>query len=103
MTEPDHDLATAALHKALEGVLTALVALDALGPVEAPHEALDAALGDDESYQQARSEFRQVHQVVADLLDDEMVTFEIESAAHTMVTAAVEVGFRVGLASRSWS
>jgi len=103
VTEADHDLATAALHKALEGVLTALVAFDALGPVQAPHEALDAALGDDKSYLQARSEFRQVHQVVADLLDDEMVTFEIESAAHTMVTAAVEVGFRVGRASRSSS
>ena len=64
---------------------------------------MDAALGDDKCYQQARSEFRQVHQVVADLLDDEMVAFEIEATAHTMVTAAVEVGFRMGLAARSWS
>ena len=66
-------------------------------------EVCEDVTPDDKCYQQARSEFRQVHRVVADLLDDEMVTFEIESTAHTMVTAAVEVGFRVGLASRSWS
>ncbi len=38
--------------------------------------------------------------VVVDILDDEMVTLELESAAHTLSTAAVEVGFLVWLASR---
>ena len=100
MTEVDHELAIVALGEALDAVLTALVVLDALAAVDAPKDALDAALGDNETYQQARVEFKQVHQVVADLLDDEMVAFEIEAAAHAMAAAAADVGYRVGLAAR---
>lgn len=97
----DRDEAIDALHVALEGLLKALVVLDGLGTVQVPADALDAALGNDESVREARAEFARVHAVVADIIQDEMVVFEIEAAAHNLATVAVDVGFRIGLAART--
>jgi hypothetical protein len=57
-----------------------------------PRDALDAALGLDESYTKARARFRELHERLRGHRD----FFEFEAATNEMVTTAVDVGFRVG-------
>jgi hypothetical protein len=82
-----------AMLTARNALLVALVALGGVPTAEVPSDALDAALGLDESYYvKARARFRELHERLRGHRD----FFEFEAATNEMVTTAVDVGFRVG-------
>ncbi len=100
-----HDAALDALSRALDCLLVALVALDGIPDVEVPADGLDVALAHDDAYQTARVEFREVCDVLQDLIADEAVFFEVEAKAHALAITSADVGFRLGIsmAARSRS
>ena len=84
-----------AMLTARNALAVALVALQGVPGAEVPSDALDAALGFDDDYVKARARFRELHERLRGHRD----FFEFEAATNEMVTAAVDVGFRVGIST----
>jgi hypothetical protein len=81
-----------AMLTARNALAVALVALQGVPGAEVPSDALDAALGFDDDYVKARARFRELHEHIR----GHEVFYDIESTVNQLVTAAVDVGFRVG-------
>jgi len=82
---------------ALDHILAVLVTEGHL-PLTPPVEALDAALGADVTYQEARAEVRVALEVLHGAAKEhglERLVLAYEAAANHMVVLAVEVGWRV--------
>lgn len=84
-----------AMLAARDALLVALVALGGVPDCDVPSDALDAALGLDESYTKARARFRELHERLRGHRD----FFEFEAATNEMATTAVDLGFRVGIST----
>jgi len=101
-TEPHVDENTArvcdALAQALEGLLTALVAVGGLPTEQVPSEALDLALKQDKAYRIARVKFNAAWSQLMDVDEPVRLTaLTAEAAANHVAAQAAEVGFKLGI------
>lgn len=88
---------TERLDQALDGILAVRVALaGGTGPA-LPEEALDAALGLHQGFQQARRDFVAALQALQVQAVADEATLVVEATAHAMVSQAAEVAWRLGL------
>jgi hypothetical protein len=89
---------TERLDRALDAVLAIRVALVGGGWCSLPDDALDTALSKDKCFQEARREFVAALEALQRAGVDASAVLDIEAAAHSMVSRAAEVAWRLGLA-----
>ena len=91
------------LDDALDRLLTVRIALGGVVEAPLPEEALDVALRQHEGFQRARRGFvavlERLQREAGGLVADDVLN--VESTAHAMVGAALEVAWRLGLTARS--
>ena len=99
MSPDEREVALGSLSIALDGLLGALVALDGVGAVEVPVDALDAALHHDEARREARVAFSETLDELRDVLGEAHLglVLRVEERATELCVAAADVSFRLGL------
>lgn len=89
------------LDKALDGILAVRVALAGGTGLALPEDALDAALGQHQGFQQTRRDFVAALEAEHRAGADADGIFAVEAAAHAMVSQAAEVAWRLGRSVQS--